>query len=159
MVAAPRGLRLRESPRQLVVVQGGENQVAADVDHFGRFERRGGEVVGRERSVRAERVEVAPVLSDDRHDHGLRGADSWSRQEPARLDSARGKLAPHDLTDDVVSDATPDCCGNAELAERDRDVRGAAARLDQEVAGREELARIGQPLERRDEHIRDDDPE
>ena len=70
------GARLAQALRELVLAQRREDQVAADVDHLGRFERGRVDVGGGERGVRAEGVDVAAVLADDGDDHRLRRADA-----------------------------------------------------------------------------------
>ena len=77
--------------------------------------------------------------------------------DAARVEPARAQVSLDEVAEEIVADAPADGGVDAEPVERDRGVRGAAARLEEEVLRGDQLARTGQPLQRRDEDVGDED--
>ena len=138
----PRGSQLRG---ELVLPQAREHEKAADVDDVGRRCDCRPEVGGAKGCVRAEGVDVAPVLSGHRDDHRLRGTEARGTADAADVDPGGAELVLDELPEDVVSHLRDDRRSHAEPRERHGCVRGTAAGLDDEVFRRDELrpARAG----------------
>jgi len=95
----------------------------------------------------------------DADDHGLRSSEPFDPADTRRVDSVGGQLPDDEVGERVVADAADDGGLEAETNEIDRRVRSAPTRLDEEVLHGDELAGLRQPVQWREEHVRDEDPE
>ena len=135
-----------------------EDQVAAEVDDPGVAVEQGVEVGGGQGPVRAEGMDEAAVLALDVDDEGLARSPTRVDAEETDVDAPVSQGVGHESAEDVVADPAADRRGDAELGQGHRGVRGAAADVQDEVVGLDELAGGRDVVNRRAQVVGDEDP-
>ena len=134
------------------------DQEIADEEDPRRPRQGGVEVVDGEPGVRPEGVDEPAVLPPDVDDQGLAGRQAGVDPQGPDVDPLAGQRLRREPAEDVVADLAADRRADAEPGEGHRRVTGAAADVQDQLVGLDQLPGGRQVVDRRAEVIGHDHP-